>query len=255
MLGPNHVLFPRLPSATAHHAFWPPAGRRFGLRRRGDPTRRWWPLGVSLGGLAILSTPAVVHLAWLSLETYAAPLDNRPADAQAIVISTAGSFPPEGRRTRAELNEYSLHRSSSAAGYSPGTLVLVSGGKVHDDTPGPSEAAVMGEFLTKLGVQSPDLVLEEESRTTYENALKSAEWLQARGSSVWSWLRMPWPWLERRVVFGLRRLKCIRPRATSARRIFAGRCTLFSPAWIPRQFQEVWHEWLGLAWYGLRGRI
>ena len=226
-------------------------------RRRGDPTRRWWPLGVSLAGLAILSTPAVVHLAWLSLETYAAPLDNRPADAQAIVIFTAGSFPPEGRRTRAELNEYSLHRAlQGAALYSPGTLVLVSGGKVHDETPGPSEAAVMGEFLTKLGVQSPDLVLEEESRTTYENALKSAEWLQARGIK-----RVV---LVADAVAMARAAGCLRAQkievypAPCHIRAACIRWSLYS--FLPsvdtaRDFEEVWHEWLGLAWYGLRGRI
>src|SRR5438270_336416 len=99
LLQPHIVLF--LVVCVATGRLW---------RKRRDPRRRWWPLVVPLIALAVISTPAVAHLALLSLETYAPPLEDRPPDAEAIVIFAAGTFPPEGPRVRAEMSEHSLHR-------------------------------------------------------------------------------------------------------------------------------------------------
>jgi uncharacterized SAM-binding protein YcdF (DUF218 family) len=64
------------------------------------------------------------------------------------------------------------------AGKAP--LILLSGGSDRDlDTT--SEAAAMQVFLRDLGVPDAAMLLEEHSRTTHENAVNSAELLNARG--------------------------------------------------------------------------
>jgi uncharacterized SAM-binding protein YcdF (DUF218 family) len=228
-------------------------------RHRGDPQRRWWPVFVPLLGLALLSTPAVAYLAAMSLESYAPPVEEMPPDTEAIVVFSAGVYPPEGPRTRAEMDEETLHRCLAAARLyhqGPRCPVLVSGGKVEPDIPGPAYAAVMAEFLAQLGVKQTDLIREEASQTTYENAVECARLLQERHL--------------RRVVLVVdamdmaRAARCL--RKTGIEVVPAPchfRATLLHPSvftWLPgpggaRGIQRAWHEWLGLVWYWCRGRI
>ena len=153
----------------------------FGLfclwRKRAAPPRRLWLLFIPLFSLAVISTPAAAHVALLSLESYSSPLEERPADAKAIVVFSAGVHAPRGPRVRPEMDEDTLDRCLEAARLykrGPPCLVLASGGKVDPDEPLPSYAAVMADFLEQLGVKPSDMVREERSRTTYENAVESA---------------------------------------------------------------------------------
>jgi uncharacterized SAM-binding protein YcdF (DUF218 family) len=228
-------------------------------RRREDPRRRWWPLFVPLLALAAVSTPAVSYLALRSLESYAPPLDQRPADVPAIVVFSAGVYPPEGPRTRPELDEDTLHRCLAAARlYHQGSpcLVVVSGGKVEREEPGPPYAAVMAEFLEQLGVRASDLVREEASRTTYENAVESARLLRERHLDrvvlVVDAQDMP------RAALCLRKTGIEVVPAPCHFRATGLDLTVFN--WLPspsgaRGMQRAWHEWLGLLWYWCRGRI
>jgi uncharacterized SAM-binding protein YcdF (DUF218 family) len=231
----------------------------FGLwRRRKEAKRRLWPLVVPLLALAVLSTPAVAFCALLSLESYAPPLEERPADAAAIVVFAAGVYPPEGPRLRPRMDEDSMDRCLTAARLyrqSP-CPVLVSGGKVEEDTPGPSYAAVLGEFLEQLGVKRSDLVLEENSRTTYENAVESARLLSERHIN-----RVV---LVADAVDMRRAASCLRKQGIA---VVPAPChfraTGFHPSlftFLPSPggaagFQRAWHEWLGMAWYWVRGRL
>jgi uncharacterized SAM-binding protein YcdF (DUF218 family) len=134
--------------------------------------------------------------------------------------------------------------------------VLVSGGKVEEDAPGPSFASVLGEFLEQLGVSKSDLILEEDSRTTYENAVESAVLLRERhiGGVV----------LVVDAVDMRRAAGCLRKQGiavTAAPCYF--RATRFRPAlttFVPSpggaaRVERVWHEWLGIAWYWCHGRL
>ena len=248
LLQPHIVLF--LWASWALFRLW---------RKRRDPNRRSWPLFVPLFGLAALSTPAVAHLALLSLESYSPPLEDRPHDVRAIVVFSAGVYAPEGPRARAEMDEDSLKRCLEATRlYRQGSpcLILVSGGKVDPETPGPSYAAVLGELLEQGGVKKADLLLEENSRTTYENAVECAKILKVRQ-------------IERVVLVAdavdmFRAAACLRKQGIEvvpAPSHF--RATQFRPSvftFLPNPgaaagCQRVWHEWLGVAWYWSQGRI
>jgi uncharacterized SAM-binding protein YcdF (DUF218 family) len=228
-------------------------------RKRKEPTRRLWPLLLPLFLLALLSTPAVGHLAALSLECGYPPVEERSADAQAVVVFSAGLILPEGPRIRAELDEDSLKRCLLAARlYSGGRPcpVLVSGGRVNPESDGPAPAAVMGDLLLQLGVRPSDLVLEERSRTTYENAVESARLLKERGivrvALVVDAVDMP------------RAAACLRKQGVE---VLPAPCHFRAAgfpdtpdAFLPSPsgaggVQRAWHEWLGMLWYRLHGRL
>jgi uncharacterized SAM-binding protein YcdF (DUF218 family) len=227
-------------------------------RKRADPRRRLWPLLVPLAGLTALCMPLTGHLALLSLESYAAPVDERPSDAEALVVFASGVYPPEGPRTEAELDEDSFHRCLLAARlYNQGSPcpVFISGGKVDPDTPGPTNAAVMAAFLGRHGVKEEDLVVEPNSRTTYENAVECAKLLREKGirrvALVVDAVDMP------------RAAACLRKQGVevipapchfrATRFQFDVFSFLPSPG-AAVAFQRAWHEWLGLVWYRCRGR-
>jgi uncharacterized SAM-binding protein YcdF (DUF218 family) len=138
----------------------------------------------------------------------------------------------------------------------PPCLVMASGGKVDPQDPGPSYAAVMGGFLEQLGVKKADLVREEGSRTTYENAVECAKLLKDRG-------------IERVVlvvdaVDMFRAAGCLRKQGVEVVpapcHYRATRFRLSVHTFLPNpgaaaNIQRVWHEWLGVAWYWTTGRL
>jgi uncharacterized SAM-binding protein YcdF (DUF218 family) len=225
--------------------------------REGRRRLRW--LAVPAAALWLVSTPAASFLALWGLERPYPPAAQRPAGAEAIVVLAGGLRPPDDVLPRAEMTEDTLHRCLHAAElYHQGAPcpVLVSGGKVAPDVAGPPPARVMGAFLQQLGVSASDLIVEDASRTTYENAAASR------------------PLLERR---GLRRVVLVTDAAHMLRasHCFAGQgvevvpsachhqATRFDGWWfalLPSsaaalRFQQAAHEWVGLAWYRLQGRL
>lgn len=227
--------------------------------KRAAPPRRLWLLFAPLLSLAVISTPAASHLALLSLESYSSTLEERPVEAEAIVVFSAGVYPPRGLRVRPEMDEDTLDRCLEAARLykqGPPCLVLASGGKVDPEQAGPPYAAVMGDFLEQLGVKESDVVREEGSRTTYENALNCAQLLRKRGI--------------RRVVLVVdavdmfRAAACLRKQGVE---VVPAPCHFRAasfrpsiPAFLPNpgaavHVQRVWHEWLGVVWYRCQGNM
>lgn len=228
-------------------------------RRRREPNRSLLPLLIPLAALVAWNTPAVAHLATLSLESHYPPQEDRPPDADAIVVLAAGLLPPEGPRVRAELDEDTLHRCLHAARLyrqGPACPVVVSGGKVDPETPGPACAPVMHDFLRQLGLPASDLIMEGRSRTTFENAVECARLLERRGL--------------RRVVLVTDAVDMFRAEHCFRRQgveVLPSPChyraTPFHPSvssFLPVpgagvSCQRAWHEWLGTAWYWWHGRI
>jgi uncharacterized SAM-binding protein YcdF (DUF218 family) len=228
-------------------------------RKRAAPPRRLWFLFVPLLSLAVISTPAAAYLALRSLESYSSPLEKRPVEAEAIVVFSAGVYSPRGPRVRPEMDEDTLDRCLEAARlYKEGLpcLILASGGKVDPEDPGPPFAAVMGDFLEQHGVKPSDVVREEGSRTTYENAVECARLLKERG--------------VRRVVLVVdavdmfRAAACLRKQGVDVVpapcHYRATRFRVSIPAILPNpgaavNVQRVWHEWLGVVWYWSQGKM
>ncbi len=209
--------------------------------------------------LLVWCTPVVGYLTLGSLEWRYPPLDKRPEDVEAIVVLSGYVRVLDEEGTQVELGEDTLYRCLRAAEvYRQGKPcpIVVSGGKVDADAPGPALAVVMRDFLRQQGVADGDLIVEDRSRTTYENAVECCRLLNERGIH--------------RIVLVTdathlgRASACFRKQGADVVpcgcRYRAARLEWSVPTFLPdpaaaRGSAEACHEWLGTAWYRLCGRM
>jgi uncharacterized SAM-binding protein YcdF (DUF218 family) len=220
---------------------------RKNLTRRG---RLLWTI-VALAVLSGLCTPAAAYWALGSLEWRYPPEPNRPNGVEAIVVLAGGTIPPDSVLPNGEMCASTLHRCIHGARLyrqGPPCLVVATGD--------PKGTRLMRDFLVEQGVAKSDLLVESCSYTTYENAAATRKLLHERGIDrivlVTDAAHLP------------RASRCfsaqgfeVTPsgchyRATSINAPFFG--LLPSPGGA-RDMQDAMHEWMGLGWYWLRGRI
>jgi uncharacterized SAM-binding protein YcdF (DUF218 family) len=228
-------------------------------RKRKESRKRLLWVTIPFILFTVLSMPAAAHLALGSLEWQYPPLEDRPTDVEAIVILGGGVAPPDGMRLRADLDRSSLLRCLRGADlYHRGKpcLVLVSGGKADPTEPGPAVSEAMSQFLALHGVPAGDLIVENRSATTYENAVECCKLLKERGL--------------RKIILVtdgthlMRATGCFRKqgidvipcgcayRATPSSK---GRYNFAPSPKAAIEYQQVCHEWVGTAWYWINGRI
>lgn len=230
----------------------------YAWRRHREARGRLVLLGIPLLWLLLLSTPAVAHLAVGSLEWQYAPLEAPPEDVDHVVVLSGSIRPPGPGRTKPEPDEDTLQRCLHALELyrrRPCRLVL-SGGHCDPACPEVSNAAVMRDFFRQHGIPEADLVLEESSRTTHENAVGCREVLEPLG--------------VRRVVLVTEAAHMYRSVLSFRRQGFdvtAAPCNyhLRRFGWSLHSFlpepgaaansQGVCHEWLGTLWYWWNERI
>jgi uncharacterized SAM-binding protein YcdF (DUF218 family) len=226
--------------------------------RRPSPGR-WIAVAVLLGLLTLACSPITAYLAMASLE-WRYPPDSQAAGAdQAIVVLSGGMRVYDAAGRFAEPGSDTALRCIHAAALyhrGPPRPMIVSGGRVDPHAPGPTLARVMYDLLLQLGVRRADLIVEEESATTYENARCSQKLLRARGIG--------------RIV--LVTDACHMRRAESCFRalgleVTAAACNYYAGhfRWTPGTFlpspaaagavEYAVHEWLGLFWYWLHARV
>jgi len=226
-------------------------------RKRKEVRRRLLLVTIPFVLLTLLCMPVTSYLALGSLEWSYPPLEARPADVEAVVVLSGYLRVLDEAGTRVELGEDTLYRCLRAVEvYHRGKPcpVVVSGGKVDPATPGPSLAQAMGNFLQGQGVAATDLIVEDRSRTTYENAVESCRLLNDRGIHKIV--------LVTDAAHLGRAASCFRKQGVDvvpcgcryrALRIdWSVRAFLPDPS-VARGFQDAFHEWLGTAWYRLRG--
>jgi uncharacterized SAM-binding protein YcdF (DUF218 family) len=228
-------------------------------RKRQEGRRRLLLVTIPFVFLALLCMPAASYLALGSLEWSYPPLAERPADVQAVVVLSGDIHPLNEEGTRVELGEDTLYRCLKAAEvYHQGKQcrVVVSGGKVDPAMPGPSLAEAMGNFLRGQGVAANDLIVEDRSQTTHENAVESCRLLNERG-------------IHKIVLITdaahlNRAAACFRKQGAEVVpcgcRYRALGIDWSLPAFLPnpaaaRGVQDACHEWLGIAWYRLHGWV
>ena len=228
-------------------------------RKRRETRRRLLLLTIPLALFLVWCMPVVSHLALGSLEWPYPPLKERPDDAEAIVVLGGWVRVEDEEGTRYELGGDARSRCREAARvYRQGKPlpIVISGGKVDPDAPGPAVAVAMREFLLEeKHVPARDLIVEDGSRTTYENAVETCRLLGERG-------------IQKVILItdagSLRRATaCFRKQGYEC--VPCG-CRYHGPMdWSAHAFlpdlnaaggtQEAFHEWLGIAWYRLHGRL
>jgi uncharacterized SAM-binding protein YcdF (DUF218 family) len=220
-----------------------------------------WVLAAGCLGLFLSMWLPFAHLCAYSLEgryPYETPYPPE-TNYDAIVVLSAGATPPVPWEPEAVIGPGTYVRCQHAAWLyknAKAVPVLVSGGRVprSDDAP-VSYADLMRLALIEKGVPAEQVWIEPESRNTYENALFSARILRERGigkvALVTEAFHMP------------RAVACFRKQGVSVVAAPTGFLTPTSYAWldfVPRSggvnvMDVVIHEWVGLAWYRLAGRI
>lgn len=208
--------------------------------------------------LVILPTPAVSYLVLGTLERWYPAVDRRPDDVEAIVVLGGGVRLPDDAAEEYALDTGTLNRCIKGAKmYRRGKPcpVLVSGALVDPDLEDPPVANLMKSFLLQLGVRAEDIVVENGSRNTYENAVEVGKIVAARGLHkiilVTDASHLP------RAVRSFERqgMTDLVPCGCRYRADPPGSITDFLPDVNgPRNIYDACHEWLGFAWYWLRGR-
>lgn len=99
-----------------------------------------------------------------------------PQQFDAIVVLAGGTYVHGTLRPADELNDYSRHRIACGAdlfsqGFAP--KLVLSGGDASVFGSGPTESLEMKRWAHKLGVPDEAMIIEDRSRTTYENAVET----------------------------------------------------------------------------------
>ena len=229
----------------------------WGKRRKSR--RRLLLLTVLFLLLVTFSIPAVSYLALGSLEWQYPPLKQRPDSTKAIVVLSAAIYPPDDVRPRTVLSESTLYRCLHAVElYRQGKPcpVVLSGGKVDPAREGPTLAAAMRDFMLQQGIAEEDLLLEDRSRTTYENAVESAKLLEERAIGEIVLVTDAASLYRARRCFLRQGLKVTAAgchyRATKLEGFFSD---FWPHPGAAEKTQQACHEWIGIVWYWLHGRI
>jgi uncharacterized SAM-binding protein YcdF (DUF218 family) len=124
----------------------------------------------------IFSTPLVANVLSRTLEerVSALPVDSYPVVDVAVLLGGALS-PPDSEAGLFELQEASDRVVQAARLYRAGKAprILIAGGNVFGGD-GITEASAIADFLVFMGVARGDIILENTSRNTRENAVNSA---------------------------------------------------------------------------------
>jgi uncharacterized SAM-binding protein YcdF (DUF218 family) len=227
------------------------------LWRRPEAARRtvrWLFVGVAL--LAVLYLPATAYLMLGTLEWAYPPRPDRPEGVEAIVVMGGYVKPPAAPGMAPELGSDSLLRCVRATELykgGPPCPVVVTGGLVHPPGKAPPVARAMRDFLAAHGVDPRDLVVEDVSGSTHENAVETAKVLRGKGIKRVA--------LVTDAAHLRRSLACFRAEGVDAvpcgcRYAAVGGLGVLDfllpdPATDVKR-RTAAHEWVGLAWYKMR---
>jgi uncharacterized SAM-binding protein YcdF (DUF218 family) len=214
---------------------------------------------VPFGALVLLSLPCLAHLEMGSLEWPYPPLREPPAHVEALVVLGGGVFPADAVRARPQPTEDSLYRCLYAAALYRqvgGCPIVVTGGRVDGDPREPSCAAVMRDFLLEIGVSAADVTTEEESRTTYENAVGCRDLLERRGVHRVVLVTDAGHMLRGERCFRRQGFDVVPAPCNQQATVFHLSAHQFVPSAEALGHSEyAWHEWVGALWYWCRGRM
>jgi uncharacterized SAM-binding protein YcdF (DUF218 family) len=227
-------------------------------KRREDRRRLLWVI-VPFVLVTLLSVPAVAYLALGTLEWAYPPAAEVPERPEVLVVLSGSMVAPDGAPDQAEVGPDTFYRCMHALALyrqAGGCPVLLSGGLAPEAPQGPTLAETMRRFFLQLGVKPQDLIKEDRSLTTHENAVECAKLLETRS--------------VRRVVLVTdakhlwRASQCFRQQGIE---VVPAACNhymaRFQSRWenyLPSphgaaRFLDAFHEWLGILYYKLRGWI
>lgn len=227
-------------------------------RRRTETRRRLLLATVPLALLTICSLPVVGYWALASLEWQYESVDRVPDGVETIVVLSGYAFPPDPSRPEPLLGIDSQLRCLQALRLyrEKRCLIVVSGGRVNADDPGPALGELMKAFLLDYGVAEEDIAVEGQSSNTYENARDTAELLTPLGMRQIVLVTTA-SHLPRAVACFEAQGLTVTPSGCDQQ---AGRFPGSATAWIPSTaglsaVHAAFHEWAGMCLYYVKGDI
>jgi uncharacterized SAM-binding protein YcdF (DUF218 family) len=226
----------------------------FSSRSRGA---RWWLTGLLLVYLAAsVNGIARVISAPLRRGFHSFAVSDAPPPPRAIVLLGAGARTVHGRAERIGV----LTLGGAARVLEAAHVFTVLGGAWIVSSGGPPEgrdmipeSEIMRRALVELGVPDSMILVESESKVTRDEAILSAKILRQRG--ITSCIVVTSDTHMRRALASFRRIGLNAVPAVAIDPISSERP---QRKWVPTQqavefSQEVIHEYVGLAWYWMRG--
>ena len=207
-----------------------------------------------LGLLLFLSTPLAGFLALRSLEGFCPPTDAVPGSKDTIVVLSGCIRRDDSEHVRVGPDTfYRCYHAVELYKKAGHCRLLLSGGKTDFSEPGPTLADVMWGFVIELGVEPSDILLEEQSSTTLQNAAFSAA-LLSNGNEGRTFLVTDTAHMRRATYcFQSQGIPIIpSPCNYGARRLELSLVSLLPSADGIHAVNDAAHEWLGLIWYQLR---
>jgi uncharacterized SAM-binding protein YcdF (DUF218 family) len=213
-----------------------------------------WIRAASIAGIFLWAWSPAAWLASRTLERNYRP--GRPAGAaDAIVVLSDNTLWPDPSLPEPVLGEGTYTRCRYAAWLyrnGPALPILVTGIAPHFG----SVAQVMKRELEGEGVPAGMIWTEDESTSTFENAAFSARILRRqRAGSI---LLVTEAYHMRRAELSFRKQGLTVIPAPCAFRTYRFRwkiAEVFPNATAIRENDDALHEWIGLLWYRIRGRI
>ncbi len=213
-------------------------------------------LGLILLLLTLVSWPPVAWMAARSLEwPYLGTL--KPAErAEAIVVLSGHVVGPSRKRPRAELGADTYRRVRHASWLHlewEALPVVASGGSA--DQGRANRAEVMRQRLIAEGVPPERILVENRSRSTWENAVYTREMLEPRGIRRIALVTDAVHMWRAEGAFREQGFEVVPAPCCFRGAAFPWIADTAVPGYRALYTTElVFHEWLGLIWYKLRGK-
>jgi uncharacterized SAM-binding protein YcdF (DUF218 family) len=218
-------------------------------------TKRIWLAATGLFVTFLLTWPPVDWLLSRPLES-GYPVQPFPSgNAQAIVVLSSSIDAARYERPYVLPDEDTYRRCEHAAWLykSWKALPVLASGGTHSKRR-PPVAAIMRELLARAGVPDNNILVEDASLSTYENALFSTAILRRQGITHIA-LVVEASSMPRAIAAFERQGIQATPAPCSFRRL-GTLLTEVIPSWTSlRRNEGTLHEVLGLMWYKMRGRI
>lgn len=223
------------------------------LRR---PRAAFWSLGLGVAWLYLCSTMVFSDYLMARLEDpYPPKALSVTADAQAIVLLGGAIRGDTHMGTLGDMNQQADRLVHALALYKAGKapLLLVTGGA----SPGArSEAEIMFDLLTLMGVPASAILQEDKSRNSHQNAVYSAAMLEKRGINKILLVTSAFHMRRSEALFKAQGLQVI-PAPTDYQRLVG---PVTTPGWLP-SVSDLWqsthalHEIIGYWVYRYQGRL
>lgn len=212
--------------------------------------------GLAAGFLYLFSLPLFANAFLATLEMPPVDLAALPRDATAIVVLSGDSLREQPEFGGETVGPLTLQRLRYAAHLhrATGLPVLVTGGRLRPHST-QSIAFLMKQTLEQeFGV--PVRWLEEQSRTTFENAVLSARQLRADGVDRAVIVTQAWHMPRAMRAFAIAGMDAVAAPTAYVQPVEQLEPTTFLPR--PGALANTYfalHEWIGLAWYAVLDRI